>query len=119
MSTGFEFQKAELPQDFLLYRNSSQIPFIPQKRKRPLTASMMSEAEKKYLRTWVQMSLNFCIVDYWPKPCFFQCAKIEVDVQIPDENESSVEISVLHKVPGSDKIDVEKLDYAVKEVLKF
>merc|ERR1712008_635785 len=47
--------------------------------------------------------------------------KIEIDVQIPDENESSVEtkrkISV-PKVPGSDRIDVEKLDSTVKEVLE-
>ena len=47
--------------------------------------------------------------------------EIEVDVQIPDENESNVEtirkISV-PKAPGSDRIDVEKLDSAVKEVLE-
>merc|ERR1712203_1313166 len=47
--------------------------------------------------------------------------EIEVDVQIPDENESDVEtkrkISV-PKAPGSDRIDVEKLDSAVKEVLE-
>ena len=29
-STGFEFQKTELPQDFLLYRNSSQITTLAQ-----------------------------------------------------------------------------------------
>ena len=34
--------------------------FIPQKQKRPLKASMMSEAENNYLRTWIIMSLNFC-----------------------------------------------------------
>merc|ERR1719464_791206 len=47
--------------------------------------------------------------------------EIEVDVQIPDENESNVEtkrkISV-PKAPGSDRIDVEKLDSAVMEVLE-
>merc|ERR1712037_674759 len=47
--------------------------------------------------------------------------EIEVDVQIPDENESNVEtkrkISV-HKAPDSDRIDVEKLDSAVMEVLE-
>merc|ERR1712037_1052130 len=47
--------------------------------------------------------------------------EIEVDVQIPDENESNVEtkrkISV-PKTPGSDRIDVEKLDSAVMEVLE-
>ena len=59
-STGFEFQKATLHQDFRLYRNSSQIPFIPQKQKRPQTASNMSEAEKIYVKTWVYMSSTFC-----------------------------------------------------------
>merc|ERR1712204_39921 len=47
--------------------------------------------------------------------------EIEVDVQIPDENESNVEtkrkISV-PKAPGSDRIDVEKLDSAIMEVLE-
>merc|ERR1712051_1111228 len=47
--------------------------------------------------------------------------EIEVDVQIPDENESNVEtkrkISV-PKAPDSDRIDVEKLDSAVMEVLE-
>merc|ERR1712008_338295 len=46
---------------------------------------------------------------------------IEVDVQIPDENESNVEIKrkiSIPKVQGSDRIDVEKLDSAVKEVLE-
>merc|ERR1712051_1139382 len=47
--------------------------------------------------------------------------EIEVDVQIPDENESNVEtkrkISV-PKAPGSDRIDVGKLDSAVMEVLE-
>ena len=32
--------------------------------RRPLTASMMSEAEKKYLRTWGIMSLNFIKIDF-------------------------------------------------------
>ena len=32
-----------------------------QKQKRPLTASMISETEKKLLKTWLLMSLNFCI----------------------------------------------------------
>merc|ERR1711956_35727 len=47
--------------------------------------------------------------------------KIEVDVQIPDENESNVETKrkiTVPKAPGSDRIDVEKLDSAVKEVLE-
>merc|ERR1740129_281068 len=47
--------------------------------------------------------------------------EIEVDVQIPDENESNVEtkrkISV-PKAPGFDRIDVEKLDSAIMEVLE-
>merc|ERR1712008_140332 len=47
--------------------------------------------------------------------------EIQVDIQIPDENESNVEtkrkISV-PKAPGSDRIDVEKLDSAVTEVLE-
>merc|ERR1739838_845606 len=47
--------------------------------------------------------------------------EIEVDVQIPDQNESNVEtkrkISV-PKAPGSDRIDVEKLDSVVMEVLE-
>merc|ERR1712008_563921 len=46
---------------------------------------------------------------------------IEVDVQIPDENESNVEIKrkiSVPKAPGSDRIDVEKLDSAVTEVLE-
>merc|ERR1712129_79721 len=47
--------------------------------------------------------------------------EIQVDVQIPDENESNVEIKrkiSVPKAPGSDRIDVEKLDSAVKEVLE-
>merc|ERR1712129_321957 len=47
--------------------------------------------------------------------------EIEVDVQIPDENESNVEIKrkiSVPKAPGSDRIDVEKLDSVVKEVLE-
>merc|ERR1712129_565326 len=47
--------------------------------------------------------------------------EIEVDVQIPDENESNVETKrkiTVPKAPGSDRIDVEKLDSAVKEVLE-
>ena len=40
--------------------NSNQIAFIPQKRKWPLTASIMSKAENCYLITWVNMSSTFC-----------------------------------------------------------
>ena len=35
-------------------------------RKRPLTASMISEAEKKLLKTWLLMSLTTCINSFWP-----------------------------------------------------
>ena len=46
--------------------------------------------------------------------------EIEVDVQIPDENESKEGIKrkiFIPKVHGRDEIDVEKLDSAIKEVL--
>merc|ERR1739838_1129238 len=44
--------------------------------------------------------------------------EIEVDVQIPDENESNLETKKkigVPKAPGSDRIDVEKLDSALME----
>merc|ERR1712037_83759 len=46
--------------------------------------------------------------------------EIEVDVQIPDENESKEGIKrkvFIPKVHGTDEIDVKKLDSAIKEVL--
>merc|ERR1712008_61184 len=48
--------------------------------------------------------------------------EIEVDVQIPDENESKEGIKrkiSIPTVPGTDTIDVEKLDSALKEVLEL
>merc|ERR1712051_695851 len=88
-----------------------------------ISKSVMDHLDKNDLKTpndlTVVVNSNTDILK--PKIKVDGIDEIEVDVQIPDENESNVEtkrkISV-PKAPDSDRIDVEKLDSAVMDVLE-